>query len=443
MGWITSIRASPEAARLNPPPQARRWVFSCPASARFPLVMINGTTLIERGWPAGPLIGQALALVSTLTASGLDESAVLAALARIHDDPQSITAGEAGYDLAQALVAHRHVPPAPEVRAEPLAAPVWGRDLIDAKAIGQMNDAMRLPVTVAGALMPDAHVGYGIPIGGVVALENAVAPYMVGVDIACRMMLSVYPGDALAYLDEEPRRQRLRTAMREESRFGIGARFKPGARRSHAVLDDPDWNETPLLKSLHDKAYAQLGTSGTGNHFVDAGRIEVGARGGAALGVEPGTYFAVLTHSGSRGVGATIADRYSKLARTETPLPRELQALAWFGLDSELGQEYWTSMNLAGRFASACHHTLHEALGAALGLQPLATVENHHNFAWKETHVSTGRRARSSSTARARPRQGRACSASSRAHRATRRTSCAGWARRTRSTARATARAAR
>ena len=352
--------------------------------------MINGTTLIERGWPAGPLIGQALALVSTLTASGLDESAVLAALARIHDDPQSITAGEAGYDLAQALVAHRHVPPAPEVRAEPLAAPVWGRELIDAKAIGQMNDAMRLPVTVAGALMPDAHVGYGIPIGGVVALENAVAPYMVGVDIACRMMLSVYPAGALAYLDEEPRRQRLRTAMREESRFGIGARFKPGARRSHAVLDDPDWDETTLLKSLHDKAYAQLGTSGTGNHFVDAGRIEVGARGAAALGMEPGTYFALLTHSGSRGVGATIADRYSKLARTETPLPRELQALAWLGLDSELGQEYWTSMNLAGRFASACHHTLHEALGAALGLQPLATVENHHNFAWKETHVIDG-----------------------------------------------------
>ena len=66
------------------------------------------------------------------------------------------------------------------------------------------------------------------------------------------------------------------------------------------------------------------------------------------------------------GVGAVIADRYSKLAREATPLPKELQALAWLGLDTELGQEYWTSMNLAGRFASACHHTIHEAARTAL-----------------------------------------------------------------------------
>ena len=352
--------------------------------------MINGTILLERGWPSGPLIGQALALATSLTASGLSEADALATLARIHDDPASVLAGQPGFELAEALVVSRRQPERPEIRETPLDVPIWGRELIDTAAIRQMHDAMRLPVTVAGALMPDAHVGYGVPIGGVVALENAVAPYMVGVDIACRMMLSVYPERALRYLDKPRKRDRLKRAMQEESRFGIGARFLPGARRQHDVLDDPAWSATRFLSGLKDKAHVQLGTSGTGNHFVDAGRLDVDAAGAAALGIDEGTYFALLTHSGSRGVGATIANRYSKLAREETPLPRQLQALAWLGLDTELGQEYWTSMNLAGRYASACHHTLHDALADALGLEPVATVENHHNFAWIETHQIDG-----------------------------------------------------
>ena len=350
--------------------------------------MIDGHTLLAQGWPSGPLIGDALALARTLTADGLPEADAVALLARIHSDPQSITSTEAGFALAQALVERRRVPEVPVVRAAPLDLPIWGRALIDPQAVRQMHDAMRLPVTVAGALMPDAHVGYGVPIGGVVALDGAVAPYMVGVDIACRMMLTLYPEDALGYLG--PRRDALKRALREETRFGVGARFTKGERRQHAVLDDPDWTATTFLKNLQEKAAAQLGTSGTGNHFVDAGRLDVGPDGAAALGVAEGTYFALLTHSGSRGVGATIADRYSKLARQETPLPKELQALAWLGLDTELGQEYWTSMELAGRFASACHHTIHDALGRALGVEPVAHVENHHNFAWKETHEIDG-----------------------------------------------------
>ncbi|WP_420454988.1 RtcB family protein [Rubrivirga sp.] len=350
--------------------------------------MIDGHTLLARGWPSGPLIGRALALAESQQAAGLPESDVLALLDLVHADPVAILAGQPGFELAQAIAEDRRAPEAPVVRNAPGDFPIWGRELIDDGAVRQMHDAMRLPVTVAGALMPDAHIGYGVPIGGVVALDNAVAPYMVGVDIACRMMLSVYPADALAYLGD--RRDALKRAMRGETRFGIGARFKPGDRRQHAVLDDPDWDATPLLQSLKDKAAAQLGTSGTGNHFVDAGRLDVGPEGAAALAIPEGEYLAVLTHSGSRGVGATIADRYSKRARTETPLPRELQALAWLGLDTELGQEYWTSMELAGRFASACHHTIHDALAAALGVERVAHVENHHNFAWRETHEVEG-----------------------------------------------------
>ena len=347
--------------------------------------MINGTTLIERGWPEGPLVGDALALARELLGEGLGETDVQALLDRALTNPEAILAGEAGHNLAQAVLAERKRAVPPDVRDTPLEAPIWGRELIDPQAIRQLEDAMRLPVTVAGALMPDAHVGYGIPIGGVVALEGAVSPYAVGVDIACRMMLAVYPEDATTYLDDDVRRERLRKALRRETRFGIGAKFGPRERRRHDVLDDADWDATPLLRGLKDKAHAQLGTSGTGNHFVDVGRLRVAGAGAEALGIEPGTYLAVLSHSGSRGVGATIASRYSKVAREVTPLPKKLQALAWLGLDTELGQEYWTSMNLAGRFASACHHTLHDALGAALGLERVAEVENHHNYAWLET----------------------------------------------------------
>lgn len=271
------------------------------------------------------------------------------------------------------------------VRETPLPAPIWGEHLIDAAAIEQLQNAMRLPVTVAGALMPDAHVGYGIPIGGVVALENAVAPYMVGVDIACRMMMSIYPEKGDTAFDNETTRSLVRRAMVEETRFGVGAKFDRFHLRQHEVLDDKAWEATPFLKYLRDtRAVGQLGTSGSGNHFVDAGVLEVDESGSAALGIPAGSYLAIMTHSGSRGVGANIADHYSKLAQTKTRLPDKLRHLAWLSLDSEEGQEYWISMNLAGQFASACHHTIHAAIAKRLGERPMLQVENHHNFAWEE-----------------------------------------------------------
>ena len=352
--------------------------------------MINGNTLLEQGWPTGPVIGTALDVVTEYVKAGVPDTQILAVLDDVLRDPASYAsdAEHAAQPLAEALMRLRKEAAsskALEVRDVPLEAPIWGEDLIDPEAIRQLKDAMRLPATVGGALMPDAHVGYGIPIGGVVALENAVAPYMVGVDIACRMMMSIFPEDMATMFENTPKRDLLRRTMRDETRFGIGAKFGTHDRREHAVLDDADWNATRLLSSLKDKAHAQLGTSGTGNHFVDAGVLEVGASGAEALGIEPGTYLAMMTHSGSRGVGATIANRYSKLAREQGNLPKSLERLAYLSLDTEAGQEYWLSMNLAGKYASACHHTIHQALAKRLGEQPVVQVENHHNFAWKES----------------------------------------------------------
>ena len=252
----------------------------------------------------------------------------------------------------------------------------WG-DGIEAEAIRQMQDACRLPVSVVGALMPDAHVGYGLPIGGVLATRGAVIPYAVGMDIACRMRLSVFDLP-VSHLDGQ--RDRLRGALEAETCFGVGGEWRP--RRTHAVLD-ADWDVSPVTHRFRDKAWAQLGTSGGGNHFAEFGVLTVTD---PALGLAAGAYTALLTHGGSRGTGSEICTYYSRFAASRHPdLAKHLQRLAWLGLDTAEGREYWEAMQLMGRYAAANHELVHRAIAKRLKLDVLLTVENHHNFAWKES----------------------------------------------------------
>jgi len=255
----------------------------------------------------------------------------------------------------------------------------WGHDL-DHAAVRQMAEAASLPIAVSGALMPDAHVGYGLPIGGVLATRDAVIPYAVGVDIACRMRLSVLDWQAQ---DLERRRGDLRRALLEQTRFGTGAAFESGARRDHPVLA-ADWSLTPPTRANRDLAWHQLGSSGSGNHFVEFGRLVLQE---AELGLEPGEYLALLSHSGSRRPGLEVAGHYSRLAAGLHPeLPPSLRRLAWLDLRTDPGQEYWHAMQLMGRYAAANHELIHRHVLRALGAGALATVENHHNFAWREEH---------------------------------------------------------
>jgi tRNA-splicing ligase RtcB (3'-phosphate/5'-hydroxy nucleic acid ligase) len=269
------------------------------------------------------------------------------------------------------------------MRKTPVEIGIWGRDQIDDEAVKQMENALGLPVAVAGALMPDAHIGYGLPIGGVLATENAVVPYAIGVDIACRMRLTIFPIKPHLIKQQV---DKFKKALLESTLFGAGKEFKPGQRANHAILDDPDWRATWLLRGLREKAYAQLGTSGSGNHFVEWGAFDLDEDEGLP-GMRAGQYLALLSHSGSRGVGFSIADHYSKLAREIHPeLDKTLQHLAWLNMDDTSGQEYWVSMELAGRFAAACHEVIHQRMAKAIGLKPAFVIENHHNFAWQEQH---------------------------------------------------------
>jgi len=257
----------------------------------------------------------------------------------------------------------------------------WGTD-IDQASIDQMDAAARLPISLKGALMPDAHVGYGLPIGGVLATEGAVVPYAVGVDIACRVKMSVLDLKP-SLLDKSHERDRLARAIEAETRFGIGSKFdRP---RDHAVMDE-DWSVSPVTQRFKDKAWSQLGSSGSGNHFVEFGVLTV--PDDAGLGLDPGDHLALLSHSGSRGVGASVCDHYSKVARAAHPeLPQQQRHLAWLDLGTQAGDEYWAAMELMGMYAAANHACIHRHIARNLGARVQLEIENHHNFAWKERHA--------------------------------------------------------
>lgn len=282
--------------------------------------------------------------------------------------------------LAQKLVSKTAVTESFKVyqlNDEPKPFCVFGNKHIELNAVKQMELAMRLPVSKKGALMPDAHQGYGLPIGGVLATKNAVIPYGVGMDIGCRMAMSILdlPGSYVEHHAYE-----LKKALQAETHFGNDG--VPGSKQEHDVLDHPDFKCTELLKRLHQKAVRQLGSSGSGNHFVEFGILALSE--GNIFRIPPGNYAALVSHSGSRSLGANIAQHYTNIAMAQCKLPGEARHLAWLDLDSAEGSEYWLSMNLAGEYARACHDRIHENLCRALGLSVLTKAENHHNFAWKE-----------------------------------------------------------
>jgi tRNA-splicing ligase RtcB len=340
---------------------------------------MNTKDLIRLGVPAGAPIHLAHEFIQNFIAQGRDGAQLETEIFGIVADPSAYFADELRAPLARAIYRPPFTP-----RAALAPWRQWG-DGLEADAVKQMANACALPVAVAGALMPDAHVGYGLPIGGVLATDNAVIPYAVGVDIACRMKLTVYDrkGNTIA-----GQRDRLANMLEDETRFGMGCSFKQ--RRDHDVMDE-DWSVSPVTQRLRDKAWSQLGTSGSGNHFVEFGTFTADEGQALALGLEPGEYVALLSHSGSRGTGAQVCDFYSKraMARHEH-LPKELKHLAWLSLDDADGQEYWAAMNLMGRYAAANHALIHKHIGKKMGAHLILDIENHHNFAWKESHEVNG-----------------------------------------------------
>jgi tRNA-splicing ligase RtcB len=340
---------------------------------------LSGKELRAIGYPEGPVISIAMNVMQK-NFRQKDKPEALQLLKQVLAEPGKYFEDEMLGKIAETLL--------PENVIENVEIPlnkisvdfnVFGTDYIEAGALDQMNTATKLPIAIAGALMPDAHQGYGLPIGGVLATENAVIPYGVGVDIGCRMCLSVFD---IRPEELDSRQYYFAREINENTLFGAGKEFKKFA--DHEVLERKEFYDTALLRSLHSKAALQLGSSGSGNHFVEFGMVEITAYD-EILQLQPGKYIGLLSHSGSRALGANIANHFTKIARQKRLLPKEAANLSWLNLDEEEGIQYWEAMNLAGDYASACHHVIHEKIAKQIG-QPLKMVENHHNFAWKEIY---------------------------------------------------------
>ena len=341
-------------------------------------IQIRGKELIKMGYPEGPAIGLCINLIpknyKRHTQEQVDQL-LEALLANPSDYAEDPVLGR----IVEALVGPTvQAPIVIDLASKSKPYPVFGAGKIEAGAIEQMEIAMRLPVTYAGALMPDAHQGYGLPIGGVLATENAVIPYGVGMDIGCRMCMTIYPLDPR---DLEAKRSMYKKLLLENTRFGFATFDKP---MDDPILERSEFKDVPKLRSLKGKAWSQIGSSGSGNHFVEFGEVEIMDEANE-FNLPLGKYLGLMSHSGSRGLGATLAQHYTKLAMETCNLPKQAQHLAWLGLDTEAGQEYWIAMNLAGDYASACHHQIHHRMAKSIGEKAVAIIENHHNFAWKET----------------------------------------------------------
>jgi len=335
---------------------------------------MNSRQLQKLGVPEGCVKSAIAAIQIAMKAGDQKGKQIKQAIKDVVDRPEDFTEDEHFGQFAQDIIADREF-----VRPEPIEYRTWGSE-IDEASHAQMNQACSVPMAAGAALMPDAHVGYGLPIGGVLALEGAVIPYAVGVDIACRMKLSVLDLPPMTLDDDF---NRYREAIEGGTRFGIGSTHeKP---QDHAVMDK-DWSITRITREKKDLAWSQLGTSGSGNHFVDFGVLHLSDRDDD-LGLNAGQYVAIMSHSGSRGPGAAVCHTYSGIARSQLPAKYDdLAYLAWLSLDSEAGQEYWAAMNLMGDYAAANHDVIHRLITKLLSAQIIAGVENHHNFAWKEIH---------------------------------------------------------
>jgi tRNA-splicing ligase RtcB (3'-phosphate/5'-hydroxy nucleic acid ligase) len=346
----------------------------------MPKLKLTGKQLRAIGFPEGPVISIAMNIMEKNFKHHTQEEA-LEILKRVVASPAEFAEDAVLAHIAQQLLP-KPVVEGWEISLNNSGIPfnVFGGENIDQGAMQQMYTAAKLPVAVAGALMADAHSGYGLPIGGVLTTEKSVIPYGVGVDIGCRMCLSIFemnPGEL------SQREQYFTRELNEATLFGSGAQFERAS--DHEIMERKEFNDLPLLNGLQGRAWKQLGSSGGGNHFVEFGVVEIPGKD-EILGIDQGTYVGLLSHSGSRALGANIANHYTKIAKQKRRLPPDAQNLAWLDLEEEEGIEYWLAMNLAGDYASACHHIIHDKIAKQLGQKPIRMVENHHNFAWKEMH---------------------------------------------------------
>lgn len=252
-------------------------------------------------------------------------------------------------------------PQEPRFQGSPLK--IFGRH--DDNTVAQMRNCMGVGNVVAGVICADGHLGYAQPVGGVIAYEKQISISGVGFDIGC--------GNMAVRLDTpfEAIKDRVGPIIKDVARiisFGVGR--VNDERVEHPLLDDAEAWAASDMGAYRSKAAGQLGTVGSGNHYVDLMRDEQG-------------FVWIGVHFGSRGLGHTSATHYLKAAggRDGMNVPP-----AVVDEDSEIGQRYIAAMELAGRYAYAGREWVVERVRKIIGGTVTDSIHNHHNYAWRETH---------------------------------------------------------
>lgn len=251
------------------------------------------------------------------------------------------------------------------LEAEHTVAPVYGSH--DENTLSQFRNV--LESAERGALMADGHLGYVMPIGGVAAYHNKISPVGVGFDIAC--------GNMAIRLDVKTDQIKLNPILdriEQEISFGIGQN-NPHAPTNHPLFASDKWNayDPKIRGELKKLAREQLGTVGAGNHYVDIFKDDE-------------DYIWVGVHFGSRGLGHKTASGFMNLSQNRPWQGRAPEVEVLLDLDSDLGERYFTAMQLAGEYAYAGREWVCERVAKIIGADVIDWVHNHHNYAWKERH---------------------------------------------------------
>ncbi|MEM9027486.1 MAG: RtcB family protein [Pseudomonadota bacterium] len=336
---------------------------------------IDGHVLISWGIKPGPKFKDALALAQSLVDAGEDESTIRDKLTAAFPAPVVLKRRAAG------------------TYAEAIRAETEEDEANIANVRAHMDHLMRCPVLEHGAIMPDACPAGSatgtIPVGGAV-VSRGIHPAFHSADICCSMYATVFPkGTATtAFMD----------ALKASTRFGPGAR-QPEDWVEDAITDEIEETRNPFLSQLAHRAKAQLADQGDGNHFAYLGTLDVSEAMTAALStqgqsdlaaalapyVSDGEVDVLVTHHGSRDLGAQVYKRgmAAAIAQTKMLSPETPQHQAWLDPDSEQGALYWDALQYVARWTKRNHQLVHERTFDKLGIAPLASFGNEHNFVWK------------------------------------------------------------
>jgi tRNA-splicing ligase RtcB len=344
--------------------------------------IITEQDLLDAGYASGSMIGEMLARVDAHEENGVSDAKYLMKLLKRE------------FSAPPLKLAMREKPAA---FAEAIEGVTKDEKKNVEKVRKQMRDLLKVPIIQRGAVMPDAcPAGMApavIPVGGAIAVENAIIPSAHSADVCCSMFATFYEA---------------RTEVKEEiNALATATRFGPGGRHfddlvHHPVLDEEVW-ENRFLKGLWERARIHLADQGDGNHFAYVGEVELSAAqitvlrraghvdfaqqlsGGDDEEAGLKKYRVLVTHHGSRGLGAHLYKRGQTAAIKQTGRIAERipKAAVWLDARSDEGQAYWEALQYVGRWTKANHEAIHARFLERIGGEAVAQIGNEHNFVWK------------------------------------------------------------